>query len=140
MLSTGRSQNIMNLENASCLLSTSPTSVNEFEINKRLMLDDFLKELPHTIESILESRESLRPQEDESKADPIAELFRCVEYPRYVQSRRWENLIFSFSQNPFHLSAPMPCTQAPPSFSRGIVSPRVFRHFQALHSEPSCNR
>jgi hypothetical protein len=76
LLSTGRSQIIMNLENASSLLATSPTSVNEFEVNKSLTLEDFLKELPHTIESILESRESLRPQGE--KADPIADLFRYV--------------------------------------------------------------
>lgn len=62
-------------------LSSSPKSLVSFfgdegrnRPNKSLGLTDFLVELPQTIESILDTHDSLKPQHDDS--DPIAELFR----------------------------------------------------------------
>lgn len=66
--------------NVEISLSSSPKCLISFFGNeegttsrKSLHLDEFLKELPQTIESILSTHDSLAPQNDSS--DPIAELF-----------------------------------------------------------------
>jgi hypothetical protein len=67
--------------NVETSLSSSPKSLISFFGNedgsasrKSLHLDEFLKELPQTIESILATHDSLSPEIGSS--DPIAELFR----------------------------------------------------------------